>query len=310
MRDLPLNALRALALVHTHGGVRGAARDLGVAHSSVSRHLSELEAWLGVGLRAVPNGRRRLTLTPQGERLARAVVAGLGEIESAVAALREPRSAGAVVLGTLPSFAARWLLARLPGLETSHPHIELSVVVEKRLDDLEVAGVDLAIRMGEGPWPRVRCEPLAGDALYPVMSPAYWRKVGRPTTPAGLVGLRLLHDRDPQASWEAWRREHGPAELDVLRGPRFTSTDLVLRAAAQGQGVALARHRLALDDLTAGLLHRPIAGLAVHLERAYWIVLPRHVFPRPAVQTVITWLQRQAMSQRDAGDHSLPARIR
>jgi LysR family glycine cleavage system transcriptional activator len=306
MKDLPLNALRALAAVHAHGGVRGAARTLGVAHSALSRHLAELERWLGVPLRAAPDGRRRLTLTAEGERLARAVAAGLAEIDSAVAALREPRSAHAVVVGTVPSFAARWLLPRLPALESSHPHVEVSVVVEKRLDELEAAGIDVAIRMGEGPWPRARCEPLAGDALYPVMSPAYWRRAGRPETPAALAGLRLLHDRDPQAGWEVWRRAFGPEELDVARGPRFTSTDLVLRAAAQGQGVALARHRLAADDLAAGLLLRPLGELAVRLERSYWIVLPRHAFPRPATETVIAWLKREAAIQPEPAPEPRP----
>src|SRR5258708_37326435 len=83
-------------------------------------------------------------------------------------------------------------------------------------------------------------------------------------------GLRLLHDRDPHASWEAWRRAYGPPALDVRRGPRFTSSDLVLRAAAQGQGVALARHRLAQDDLATGALLRPVAGRSVDLGPAYW----------------------------------------
>lgn len=297
MRYLPLNALRALSVVHSRGGLRAAARELGVAHSSVSRHLAELEAWLGVALRARRAGSRRLLLTPQGERLARAVTQGLAEVESAVAALREPRSANAVVLGTRPSFAARWLLPRLPALERSHPQIELSVVVEKRLDDLEAGGLDLGIQMGSGPWPGVRSELLADDALYPVMSPGYWRKTGRPATPADLLGLRLLHDRDPEAPWEAWRREHGPEALDVQPGPRFTSTDLVLRAAAQDQGVALARHRLASDDVASGLLVRPFGKLAVRLETAYWIVLPRHAAPRPATETVVEWLKREAGSQ-------------
>lgn len=300
MRDLPLNALRALAAVHSHGGLRPAARELGVAHSAVSRHLAQLEAWLGVPLRAQRGG-RRLVLTPPGERLARAVASGLAEIESAVAAVREPRSAHAVLLGTRPSFAVRWLLPRLPALERAHPHLELSVVVEKRMDDLAAAGLDLGVSMGEGPWLGVRAEPLADDALYPVMSPGYWRKAGRPTEPAGLVGLRLLHDRDPQAAWEAWRRAHGPEELDVRRGPRFTSTDLVLRAAAQGQGVALARHRLAADDVTAGLLLRPFGERAVRLEAAYWIVLPRHALPSPATDTVVQWLMREAAAQPGPG---------
>jgi LysR family glycine cleavage system transcriptional activator len=38
---LPLNALRAFATVYAQGGVRSAARELGIAHSSVSRHLAE-----------------------------------------------------------------------------------------------------------------------------------------------------------------------------------------------------------------------------------------------------------------------------
>lgn len=297
---LPLNALRVLAAVYARGGLRAAARELGVAHSSLSRHLAELETWLGVPLRSRDAGRGKLVLTPEGERLARAVVSGLREIESAVAALREPKSANAVVVGTVPSFAARWLLPRLPKLERSHPHLEVSVVVEKRLDDLEAAGVDLAIRIGEGPWPGARAEPLADDALYPVLSEDYWRRTGRPATPADLVGLRLLHDRDPDASWEAWRRVYGPETLDVRRGPRYTSTDLVLRAAAQGQGVALARHRLAADDVDAGILLRPIPDLAVRIERAYWIVLPRSASPRPATVTVVEWLEREAAAQISA----------
>jgi LysR family glycine cleavage system transcriptional activator len=294
MRDLPLNSLRAFAAVYSHRGVRAAGRELRIAHSSVSRHLAELEGWLGVALTQKGGGRRGLAFTPQGEALGRAVLAGLGGIAAVATSLREARSVGSVLVGAPPSFAVRWLLPRLPRFEAAHPEIEVSVVVDQRLDDLEAAGVDLAVRMGRGPFAGTRSTPLADDALYPVMSPALWQRSGRPSAPADLVGLRLLHDRDPYAAWEAWRREFGPAALDVVRGPRFTSTDLVLRAAVQGQGVALARHLLAADDLAAGLLVRPIGGLEVGLERAYWIVLPRHLAPRPATRTVVDWLEREA----------------
>ena len=76
MKDLPLNALRVFALACAHGGVRAAARELGIAHSSVSRHLAELEAWLGVPLaREKGAGRRGWIPTPQGEALGKAVLA-------------------------------------------------------------------------------------------------------------------------------------------------------------------------------------------------------------------------------------------
>lgn len=294
MNDLPLNALRAFALVAAHGGVRAAARELGVAHSSVSRHLAELEAWLGVPLFERAAGRR---LTAQAQALGNAVLAGLREIEAATAVVREARSPFAVTLSTTPSFAARWLLARLPALERAHPRIELSVVVNQRLDDLAGAGIDLSVRMGAGPWPDLHAEPLMDDLLYPVMSPSLWQASGRPRQPAELAGLRLLHDRDPHTGWERWRQAFGPPALAVQRGPRFASSDLLLRAALQGQGVALARGRLAAEELAAGTLLRPFGERELRLPDAYWIV--RGARPlRSATATVIAWLKRQAQADR------------
>lgn len=50
MNDLPLVALRAFAIVYQTGGIRAAASKLGIAHSSVSCHVRELEARLGTAL--------------------------------------------------------------------------------------------------------------------------------------------------------------------------------------------------------------------------------------------------------------------
>ncbi len=117
MRDLLLNALRAFAAVYSRRGVRAAARELGVVHSSLSRHLAELERWLGVRLVREGRGSARMSFTPQGEALGQAVLAGLRSIEHTVASLREAKSQRSVTISTAPSFAARWLLPRLPALE-------------------------------------------------------------------------------------------------------------------------------------------------------------------------------------------------
>jgi len=297
--DLPLNSLRAFAAIYSTGGVRPAARKLGIAHSSVSRHLAELENWLGTGLTLGGPGRTRLRFTAQGSALGEAAASSLRELATAVASVREARSNTSVQIGTHPSFAVRWLLPRLPGLEARHPEIEVSVIVDRRLGDLEGTDLDLAITMGPRRPPDPHWQRLMGDELYPVMSRAFWTSHGRPSRPRDLVGLRLLHDRDPDASWGEWRSVHGPENLDVLKGPRFTSTDLVLRAAANGQGVALARHQLAAEDVAAGQLLRPLGELTVALPGAYWIVLPRYKLPTPATRSVIEWLKREA--RRRAG---------
>lgn len=293
MDELPLNALRAFAQTCAHGGVRAAARALQVSHSSVSRHLAELEAWLGVPLFEQDGGRRSGRPTAEAERLGRALGAAFADIATATAAMRVQRSPYSVTLATTPSLASRWLLPRLPALERAHPRIELSVLVNQRFDDLAAAGIDLSIRMGDGPWPGLRSEVLMDDRLYPVLSPALWEAAGRPHDVAALAELRLLHDRDPQAGWDRWRAVYGPATLALQRGPRYASSDLLLRAAMQGQGVALARDRLARDDIETSLLLRPFGDSAVTVTDAYWIVQPPRA-PRAAVTTVVRWLHEQA----------------
>lgn len=143
--------------------------------------------------------------------------------------------------------------------------------------------------MGKGPWPGLDCEPLMDDALYPVASPAYAK-----TIRGSRARARLVHDRDPDAAWEQWREAFGPPALDARRGPRFTSSDLVLRAAAEGRGVALARHRLAAADVASGALVRPFDDRAVPVPDAYWLVVRTHGRSRPAIADALAWLRSEA----------------
>jgi LysR family glycine cleavage system transcriptional activator len=297
MDRLPLNALRAFALVLQRGGVRPAARDLGVSHSAVSRHLRELERWLGVAL-FEKNAARGLRVTAQGQKLAASAQRALHDLQQAVTAVHEQRSRYSVSVSTTASFAARWLLPRLPGLQRAYPRLEVSVVVDQRLEEPGSFSSDLAIRTGRGPWPRVVATALMGETLYPVMSPALWRQSGRPGEPADLSRLSLLHDRDPSTSWQLWRQKYGPAELDVRRGARFASSDLVLRGAAQGLGVALARHRLVQEDIASGTLLRPFGPRSVDLGTAYWIVRPPEAETPNAVHMLVAWLQQEAGRQK------------
>ena len=291
---LPLTMLRALAAVYETGGVRSAARRLNITHSAVSRHLKELESWVGTPLLVRREGTRTLTFSPEGQSLGRAALSCLSELESAVAALRETRRRHSVAIATTPSFAARWLIPRLASFEAGHPGIEVSVIVDQRLHAPADEGADLAVRMGGRPWPGFTCIPLMDDELYPVVSPVYWAAHGRPSTPRDLRRLRLLHDRDPNASWALWKKHHGPPALDTRIGPRLTSSDLVLAGAEQGLGVALARHRLAGDTIESGTLLRPFGDARVALPNAYWIVLSDTAAVRDAVGVVVDWLESEA----------------
>lgn len=299
MHSLPLNALRAFAAVYEAGGVRPAARRLGVTHSTVSRHLRELESWLGAALFEPRDGSNRPpVLTPQGEALGKAALESLQKLAGAVQIAREAPRRNAVTVATTPSVAGRWLLPRLPAFHRAWPWIELSVIAEQRLIDPALQAADLSIRMGKGPWPGLDCEPLMDDELFPVMSRALWERSGRPSEPTALAQFTLLHDRDPHAAWATWLSAHSSPPLDAAAGPRFASSDLVLRAAVQGLGVALARGRLAAEDLAAGTLVRPFGAAEVKLPSAYWLVRPTGTIDRIAVKGVMAWLRSQALARQ------------
>jgi LysR family glycine cleavage system transcriptional activator len=294
MRKLPLSALRAFAAVFETGGVRPAARALQVTHSAVSRHVRELEAWLGVALVEQRKGGSRLALTVQGQALGKAAISGLTDLERAVESVRELRRPNSVVLATTASFAGRWLMSRLPSLATSHPRIELSIVTQQAVRNVAEQGADLAIRMGNGPWPDGKCEPLMDDALYPVATRRYWNSLGDRRASRALAKAHLLHDRDPAAGWDRWFTAYPSRDIDFRQGPRFTSSDLVLRAAAQGLGVALARARLAEEDVANGILFRPFGSEQVRLPSAYWLVHAEDESMRPAVHAVAEWIRSLA----------------
>lgn len=289
MKDLPLNALKALAAVYETGGIRPAGRLLGVTHSAVSRHLNDLEKRLGVNLLQKTGAATPLAFTPQGEMLGRSALACLTELDKSVTAVREARQGNSVVIATTPSFAIRWLLPRLPAFEALHPSIEISLLVDQRTRPPGEDNADLAIRMGRRPRGEENCTPLMDDALFPVASPAFVAEHG-----TRLDGARLLHDRDPATHWDLWRRTHGPAQLETRKGSRYSSSDLVLKAAEQGMGVALARGRLAASSLEGGTLVRLFPELEVPVKSAYWLIPAPQALARHAVQQLMSWLEAEA----------------
>ncbi|MCP5083531.1 MAG: LysR family transcriptional regulator [Alphaproteobacteria bacterium] len=297
MKDLPLNALRALAAVYETGGIRPAGRRLGITHSSISRHLGELELMLGAPLFLKMPGTNTLTFSPHGDTLGKAALACLGALEKAVSSVREARQGNSVVISTTPSFAIRWLLPRLPDFEAANPSIEVSLLVDQRARSPGEDDADLSIRTGRKPRDEEFCEPLMDDRLFPVASPGYLQEIGHPKTKTAIKAARLLHDRDPQTHWDIWKRAHGPANLNVRTGSRFSSSDLVLKAAEQGMGLALAPGRLADGSIKSGALVPLFPGEVVEVKNAYWLILTPTSKARHVVRQLVAWLKAQAAEE-------------
>jgi LysR family glycine cleavage system transcriptional activator len=72
----------------------------------------------------------------------------------------------------------------------------------------------------------------------------------------------------------------------------------LLRAALDGQGVALGRQWLAIDEVRSGRLVTPF-NAAVRDDFAYWLVWPTGRNPSPETARFRDWLQEKAAAEDD-----------
>ena len=111
-------------------------------------------------------------------------------------------------------------------------------------------------------------------------------------TPADLSRHALLHD-EHRRDWDLWLKAVGETGVDAGRGYTFTHSDLMLQAAINGDGVALARSVLVEDDLTAGRLVRPFET-TLPGNFSYFIVCRPEDVDRPKIIAFREWLIEEA----------------
>jgi LysR family glycine cleavage system transcriptional activator len=293
----PLTALRAFEATARHMSFTKAATELHVTQTAVSHQIKQLEEHLGGPLfRRLP---RRLALTPSGQAWAhdlRDIFARLYETNRRLRA-RTYAERPVVAVSVIPSFAARWLVPRLGSFLALHAGIDVRISATGDLVDFAVEPVDVGIRYGTGPYPGLVSTKLADDALVVVCSPALRAR----RRLAGISDLKrhvLLHDDDP-AGWSRWLDINRVKGVDAARGTMLDDSSMLVAAAVEGQGVALARRSLAVDDLAAGRLVLPFPQVRpMPTGRAYFAVGPRASFARPHVAAFRDWLLGEARALR------------
>ena len=267
-----------------------AAAELNVTKAAVSHQVKALENELGLPLFRRLN--RALMLTPAGQTLHPAIAEALGLMAAAVARVKKQDRTGELVLTMLDSFAAIWLVPRLGRFRKTHPEIDVRITTSDESIDFSRGDIDLAIRYGAGYWPDVHAERLMTEEIFPVCSPSLLQSDPPLEKPSDLANHTLLQDH-PRDFWRMWLMAVGETGVDYERGPGYQHSNLVLLAAEQGDGVAIARSVLAADALAAGRLVKPF-DVTVPAEYAYYLVCPPAHLQRPKVQAFRTWMLAEA----------------
>lgn len=289
LRRLPnLAALRAFEAAARHENFSRAAEEIHVTHGAISHQVRGLEQELGVPL-FIRNG-KRVTITPEGQHFAATLTKSLMEIANAAEALKASAQQKRVTISAMPSFASRWLAHRLGKFIDLHPDTEVILQATGQLIDLTRESVDVGIRFGGGQYPGLTVEKLMGDYYYPVVSPHY--NGGRlPKTPAGLGKCTLL--RASNEPWLPWFQAAGVNLPEPTGGLLIEDSSMMIRSAAAGDGVALARHVIAMQEIASGELVR-LFDVAVKCPYSYYFVCTPHALLKPQVQAFRKWLFGEA----------------
>ncbi len=293
-----LNALPVFEAAARRDSFTRAGEEIGLSQPTVSRHIANLEADLGVEL--FSRNHNKLILTEEGRTLANAVDLGLSHIDNAVRQCTVSAQRNGLTLACTHSFAHGWLLPRFSSLRHATGQPPVHLVVSYWLEDVNPDEVDLIISWrprGLTDWPRL---PLFDEITYPVCSPDFLERHPDLTTPrtdpARLAVAPLLnyagHDGD-YAGWENWFRHFGCDFASANDAYRFSNYHFMIQAAMDGEGVALGWHHLVADQIADGRLCQ--VGSAYRRRNAAYAVEYRDEQDlSDRLSTVLEWFRNEA----------------
>lgn len=288
MRLPPINSLVTFEAAGTHLSFTAAARELNVTREAVSMQVRLLEGVLGVQL--FKRQQRGVELTQRGRALHARVSLALRQISEACSNVMSEKE-NSIVATTSIAFGSCWLLPRLPDFQRKHPDIKVRLLETDECIDLLHHDVDLGIRYGKGRWRRLSSTPLFNEEFFPVCTRTYADAHGVDSVEL-LRNATLLHLNGEVHAWEDWAKwfELAGAKFDMPpRGIWFQNYDNLLKAALNGQGVALGWTRLVEESLENGNLICPVER-RFSTGNGYYLVENPASVPSEAQNAFKDWL--------------------
>lgn len=273
-----------------------AAQELSLTQSAVSRQITALETQLGTPL--FRRTRHGVALSPAGARYAQQVALRLRALEQDTLDLMaaQGRGGGSVRLASVPTFAARWLIPRLPSFAQAHPDITVHIDARTRPFMFSDTLFDAALYSGTEAqvqqWAGTQARALLAEEVVPVCSPSLLE--GRKSLSAkAIAALPLLQQSTRPEAWQLWFQASGVDAPQAAAGPRYEQFSMTAAAASQGLGLGLIPRLLIEDELARGTL--VVANPQALAEtRHYWVVQPQDARADAALAAFLDWLHSQA----------------
>ena len=265
-----LQAMKIFERVVEEGGFAAAARAMDMSPPVVTRMVAELEQHLGT--RLLQRTTRKLALTDAGESYLQRVRAILHEIDDAEAAAaastRDLR--GTIRIVAAPVLATNFLAPMMAAWHAHYPKLMLDVSMDayaaSRVDEFDVT----IMVAGEDFDANIVARPLVQGEAIVVASPDYLERRGIPREPQDLIHHDYLRDSSApvrlqsgpgrKLRLQSLRADVPDEEVDAPAVLQSVSTELLMRAAVDGAGVAVTSRLLAEEHLARGELVHILPG--------------------------------------------------
>lgn len=272
-----------------------AAAKLGIAQSTLSHAVRQLEARMG--LRLLTRTTRSVATTEAGERLRQSMAPRIAEIEADIEALMAYRDkpAGTVRI-TLSDHAMESVVwPKLSPILADYPDIRLELSIDNSFRNIVEDGFDAGVRLGESLEKDMVAVRIGPDwRLVAVGSPGYFKSRAIPKTPQELMRQNCINRRlDRLGSLYAWEFEKDGEEVRVRVEGQLTfnaSRDMV-DAALQGHGIAFVPESDVEQHLAAGRLQLALDDWSQKFP-GYYLYYPSRRQNLPAFSVIVDALRK------------------
>lgn len=289
----PLAAIRTFEVAGRLQNFSRAAEELGLTQAAVSYQIRQLEDRLGRALFVREKGRVRLSET--GQRLLPAVGNAFAIMTDAFAALGSDE-ADVLTINAATSFGGTWLSARIGSFQLLYPELAVRMSMSNEMIDFDASNVDVALRMGRGPWPGLRADFLMRQHLSPLASPAFI-EAHSINEPADLLRVQRLAPND--SWWAEWFAAAGVDTPPVpsQRGIELDSQLQEASAVQAGYGAAMMSPLFWQAELASGRMVQPFD--TVHIsDRALWLVHRENRVGVRKIERFREWLRAELAKDR------------
>lgn len=286
----PLKALHAFRYAAQSLSFKEAAEQLHVTQAAISQQIKTLEQSLEIEL--FERHTRQVRLTSEGEYLFNYVEKAFDLLEKGVREIVEDPNPNTLVISTLPSFASRWLVARLGDFQNQEQDINIQLSPSLAVASFQDQELDLSIRFGRGYYEGLNAELLFNECLIPVCHPS----LIDPDKPIKeqLAKLPVIADNGPDMDtiWPIYQAHLNCDDVKMSSRLQVSDSTVLIEALLSAQGVSMMRYSLVYELLQKGQLISPLS-LYIRSRYNFFLVAPAPHFKYEKVQKFRAWLKQE-----------------